>query len=212
MTLLTLVRHGQTDWNLARRIQGSTDIPLNDTGRADAHAAAAVLAELRPDAIYTSPLVRARETAQIIAGELGLPEPGVTRGLREREFGDGEGMLVADYLARYGDWHAEVPGAETMAQVRDRALDSLERIVRASRRRSAPRAESIVVVSHGGVIRALLQHVSGGTLPREGDVLRNGSVHRFLAERGTLRLLDEVPVQVVAAGDTAVVTAETVEA
>lgn len=205
VTLITLVRHGQTDWNRERRIQGSTDIALNDTGRADARAAAAVLAELRPDAIWASPLARARETAQIIAGELGLADPGVTRGLREREFGDGEGMLVADYLDRYGDWHATVPGAETMAQVRDRALDSLERIVRSSRRRSAPRAESVVVVSHGGVIRALLQYVSGGTLPREGDVLRNGAVHRFLAERGTLRLLDEAPVQVVAAADTAAV-------
>ncbi|MFD5214787.1 histidine phosphatase family protein [Microbacterium sp. NPDC058345] len=200
MTLLTLVRHGQTDWNLERRIQGTTDIPLNDTGRADARAAAAALTGLRPDAIYASPLVRARETAHIIAGELGLAAPAITRGLREREFGDGEGMLVADYLTRYGDWNAGVPGAETLAQVRDRALDSLERIDRASRRRSAPRAESIVVVSHGGVIRALLMHVSGGTLPREGDVLRNGSVHRFVAERGTLRLLDEVPLQIVSAG------------
>lgn len=207
MTLLTLVRHGQTDWNLDRRIQGSTDIPLNDTGRADARAAATALAELRPDAIYASPLVRAHETARIIAGELGLADPALTRGLREREFGEGEGMLVADYLTRYGDWQAEVPGAETLAQVRDRALDSLERIVHASRRRSAPQAESLVVVSHGGVIRALLMHVSGGTLPREGDVLRNGSVHRFVAERGTLRLLDEVPLQVVGTPDDATLAA-----
>lgn len=203
MTLLTLVRHGQTDWNLERRIQGSTDIPLNETGRADARTAAAALGALRPDAIYASPLVRAHETARIIAGELGLADPALTRGLREREFGEGEGMLVADYLSRYGDWQTEVPGAETLTQVRDRALDSLERIVRASRRRSAPRAESVVVVSHGGVIRALLMHVSGGTLPREGDVLRNGSVHRFVAERGTLRLLDEVPLQVVGTPDDA---------
>ncbi|WP_309129192.1 histidine phosphatase family protein [Microbacterium sp.] len=207
MTLLTLVRHGQTDWNLERRIQGTTDIPLNETGRADAHAAASALSALKPDAIYASPLVRAQETAQIIAGQLGLAAPAITRGLREREFGEGEGMLVADYLARYGDWHAEVPGAETLAQVRDRALDSLDRIVRASRRRSAPRAESLVVVSHGGVIRALLLHVSGGTLPREGDVLRNGSVHRFVAERGTLRLLDETPLQVVTAAAADVVAA-----
>jgi len=194
VTLLTLVRHGQTDWNLARRIQGATDIPLNDTGREDARRAAAVLAGEAHDAIYASPLVRAQETAQIIAGELGLGTPATTRGLRERTFGEGEGMLVADYLSTWGDWVSPVPGAETLDEVRDRALDSLERIVRDSRRRSAPRAESIIVVSHGGVIRSLLMHVSGGSLPRVGDSLHNGSVHRFVAERGTLRLLDVVAI------------------
>lgn len=194
MTFITLVRHGQTDWNLARRIQGSTDIPLNATGREDARAAARALASGRHDAVYASPLLRAQETARIIADELGLGAPALTRGLREREFGEAEGMFVPDYLERYGDWQAEVPGAETMRTVRDRALDSIDRIARAARRRSSPRTESIVVVSHGGVIRALLLHVSGGTLPRDGESLRNGSVHRFVAERGELRLLDPLSV------------------
>lgn len=192
MPHITLVRHGQTDWNLARRIQGSTDIPLNDTGRADAVAAAEVLSAGTHHAIYASPLIRARETASIIAARLGLPEPAITRGLREREFGDAEGTTVSDYIARYGGWHAPVPGAETLEQVRDRALDSLGRIARASRRRSAPASESIIVVTHGGVIRALLLHASGGSLPRDTDVLSNGSVHRFVAERDVLRLLERV--------------------
>ena len=193
MTLITLVRHGQTDWNLERRIQGTTDIPLNDTGRADALAAAEVLAATGSyDAVYASPLVRAQETAQIIAERLDLDAPVTTRGLRERSFGEAEGIDVADYIARYGGWHSEVPGAESLEQVRDRALDSLERIVRASRRRSTPNQESIIVVSHGGVIRALLMHASGGSLPREGDQLRNGSVHRFVAEHTTLRLLEPI--------------------
>ncbi|MGB3732949.1 histidine phosphatase family protein [Microbacterium sp.] len=192
MTLLTLVRHGQTDWNLARRIQGATDIPLNETGRADARTAAEALRGGDYDAIYASPLVRARETAQIIARELSLPEPVLTRGMREREFGVAEGTEVADYIARYGGWSSEVPGAESLEAVCERAMDSLDRIARAARRRSAPRAESLIVVTHGGVIRALLMHASGGTLPREGDALRNGSVHRFVAERGTLRPLEPI--------------------
>lgn len=194
MTLLTLVRHGQTDWNLERRIQGATDVPLNDTGRADARGAASILAVGTHDAIYASPLLRAHETARIIAAELGLSDPELAPGLREREFGEGEGLLVSEYLERFGDWHAAVPGAETLEQVRDRALDELETIVRASRRRSTPRAESIVVVSHGGVMRALLLHASGGTIPRDGDVLRNGEVIRFSAEPGSLRLLESVAV------------------
>ncbi|GAA5153756.1 histidine phosphatase family protein [Microbacterium pseudoresistens] len=193
MTHITLVRHGQTDWNLARRIQGATDIPLNETGRADALAAARALESRRHHHVYASPLVRATETGSIIAAHLRLAAPSLTRGLREREFGEAEGMLVDDYLTQYGGWQSEVPGAETLDQVRDRALNSLDRIAHASRRRSSPAAESIVVVTHGGVIRALLMHASSGALPREGDVLHNGSVHRFVAERGDLRLLETVP-------------------
>ncbi|MGY1552472.1 histidine phosphatase family protein [Microbacterium sp. A588] len=189
MTLLTLVRHGQTDWNLARRIQGTTDIPLNETGRADARAAAARLAPDTHHAVYASPLVRAHETAQIIAAELGLAEPVLAPDMRERSFGEGEGILVADYLTRYGDWHAAPAGSETLAAVCERALDALDTIARDARRRSAPVAESVIVVTHGGVIRALLNHVSSGSLPREGELLRNGSVHRFESSPGVLRLL-----------------------
>lgn len=192
MTLLTLIRHGQTDWNLARRIQGSTDIPLNDTGRADARAAAELLADGTHHTIYASPLVRAKETAEIIADGLGLDAPELAHDMREREFGDGEGMLVEEYLAAYDDWHGLPNGAETLEQVRDRAIGALEKIAAHSRRRSAPAAESVIVVTHGGVIRSLLHHVSSGTLPREGDVLRNGSAHRFEASSGGLRLLDAV--------------------
>lgn len=196
MTLLTLIRHGQTDWNLDRRIQGSTDIPLNDTGREDARAAAALLADGAHHTIYTSPLVRAKETAQIIADSLGLNAPELAHDMREREFGDGEGMLVDEYLAAYSDWHGLPRGAESLEQVRDRAINALDKIAADARRRSAPVAESVIVVTHGGVIRSLLHHVSSGTLPREGDVLRNGSAHRFEAAPGILRLLDPLVVEV----------------
>lgn len=194
MTYLTLVRHGQTDWNLARRIQGSTDIPLNETGRADARQAAEKLAGTTHHAVYSSPLLRARETAEIIADRLGLELADVVPDIREREFGDGEGLLVEDYIRTYGDWHAEVPGAESLQEVGQRAIAALHAIARQARRRSAPQAESVLVVAHGGVIRAVIDHVSGGTLPREGEVLRNGSVHRFVATPGYLRLLEESPV------------------
>ncbi|MFT4156641.1 MAG: histidine phosphatase family protein [Microbacterium sp.] len=190
MTFITLVRHGQTDWNLARRIQGTTDIPLNDTGRADARRAAAELAGTVHHAIYSSPLLRARETAEIIADTLGLRAPRLVDGIREREFGEGEGMLVPDYLEKYGDWHAPVPGAETLEQVGARALAALHRIVGESRRRSAPVAESVIVVAHGGVIRSLIDYVSGGTLPRVDQVLANGSAHRFEVSPDSLRLLE----------------------
>jgi len=191
VTLITLVRHGQTDWNLARRIQGTTDIPLNETGRADARTAAARLSDSVHHTIYASPLLRARETAEIISAELGLGSPALVPEIREREFGVGEGMLVPDYLEKYGDWHAPVPGAETLEEVCERALRGLHRIAREARRRSAPVAESVIVVAHGGVIRSLIDHVSGGTLPKLGDVLPNGSVHRFEVSPASVRLLEQ---------------------
>ena len=192
MTLITLVRHGQTDWNLARRIQGATDVPLNETGRADARAAAELLAGDAHHAVYASPLVRAHETARIIADHLALGEPALVPDMRERTFGDGEGLLVEQYLERFGDWHAVVPGAETLDEVGDRALAALDVIARDARRRSAPTVESVIVVTHGGVIRSILNRVSSGSLPREGEMLRNGSVHRFEAAPDVLRLLDVV--------------------
>jgi probable phosphoglycerate mutase len=194
VTLITLIRHGQTDWNLEGRIQGSTDIPLNDTGRAQARRAAALLAGTSFDHVYASPLARARETAEIIAGELGLPAPLITAGMREHEFGAAEGLLWDAYRERFGADRDNIPGAETVQQLTERALSSLERIDLAARRRSAPRTESVLVATHGGVIRALLEHASGGTLPAPGERLGNGSVHRFAMDGGGIRLLDRAAV------------------
>jgi uncharacterized phosphatase len=84
MTLLYLVRHGETDWNRQRRIQGSTDIPLNATGRDQAARTARLLGRRSWDAILTSPLSRAVETASIISGELGLGAPEVLEDIAER--------------------------------------------------------------------------------------------------------------------------------
>ncbi|MDR2996555.1 MAG: histidine phosphatase family protein [Microbacterium sp.] len=193
MTLLTLVRHGQTDWNLEGRIQGSTDIPLNDTGRAQARDAASQLSGLRFDHVYASPLTRAQETASIIAEQLGLPAPVLTNGMREHEFGEAEGLLWEQYKERYPGSRDDIPGAETVQQLTTRALDSLARIDRAARRRSAPRSESVLVCTHGGVIRALLEHTSGGALPAPGERIANGSVYTFAMDGGGLRLHDAVP-------------------
>lgn len=194
MTFLTLIRHGQTDWNLARRIQGSSDIPLNDTGRADARSAADHLIDADHDMIYSSPLARAKETAEIIADALGMEVAGLVPDIREREFGEGEGMRVEDYIAAYGNWHAEVPGAESLHDVGVRAIAALHAIDRDARRRSAPRAESVIVVTHGGVLRAVIDHVSGGTLPRAGEVIANGAAYRFEVSPGSLRLLEKTSV------------------
>jgi broad specificity phosphatase PhoE len=196
VTALTLIRHGETDWNRARRIQGSTDIPLNDTGREQARAAAAALRERTdldvPVTVVSSDLARARETAEIIAAELGIENPRVYPGLRERGYGEAEGIDSDEFFRRWGDWHtAEVPGAEPWPLLRTRALSALGRAVRDHRRgrATAPASTSLVVVTHGALIREVIRHASGGVLPPQGERLPNGSAHEMLYERDTLRLL-----------------------
>lgn len=107
--LFYLVRHGQTDWNRAGKIQGTTDIPLNETGRQQAEQLATVLkersgypAKTRIDAVYASPLARAFQTAEILAKEEKLPLRRLT-GLRERDFGCWEGKSWQQVEAEYPD-------------------------------------------------------------------------------------------------------------
>lgn len=195
MTILTLVRHGETDWNLGRRIQGSTDIPLNDTGREQARATAQTLAERLTDGtrtvIASSDLSRAHETARIIAGELSLAAPATYPGLRERSYGEAEGLTDVDFAERWGAWHtAVVPGAEPWEDVTARALTAIRTVVADARRFTAPQSPDVIVVAHGALIRAVMEHATGGAYPERGHKLANGSAHTFRVERDRLSLLD----------------------
>lgn len=181
MTFISLVRHGQTDWNLAKRIQGSSDIPLNDTGRAQAEATGRALAGGRFDAIFASPLIRALDTARIIAGHVGLGEPETIAAVAERHYGEAEGLTGEQILARWPEG-APVPGRESREQVVARALPALRELG------EQHPGENVIVVSHGGVISSLVRHVTDHALPGPGELIPNGSVHRFRYLDGELTL------------------------
>jgi len=193
MTELYLVRHGETDWNRQHRIQGLTDIPLNETGREQAKAAGRLLARRSWDGILASPLSRAMETASIIAAEIGLGAPEPIAALVERNYGDAEGLDFAEINRRYPD-RSTVPGQESREEV-------IARVVPALRELAAARAgESLIAVSHGGAIRAVLMAAdpagSHGMIP-------NGSVHSFRVEDDELRLIrfdDPIEVDSIASG------------
>lgn len=195
MTLITLVRHGQTDWNFDRRIQGSTDIPLNDMGRAQAREAGRALhEEARGDTIVVaSDLARARETAEIIARELGLEAPRLYPELRERAYGEAEGMMIDDVPLRFGsiDRNA-IPGAELSADLRARGVRALRVVARDARAGIAPHATHVIAVSHGALIAELIRHASGDTLPLPGERLANASRHTFVVDGGGLGLVSYV--------------------
>jgi uncharacterized phosphatase len=151
--LLALVRHGQTDWNLAALMQGRTDIPLNATGREQAGLAASVLAAEPWDVVVSSPLVRARETAQVIATTLDVPLGGSYDELVEQDFGAAEGTPVSELAVRWPD--RDFAGKEPDAEVGPRGLRGLDRIAH-----DHPGAR-VLAVAHGTLIRHTLAEVSG---------------------------------------------------
>lgn len=182
MTRIALVRHGQTDWNLERRIQGSSDIPLNDTGRAQARAAGALLSARRWDGVHASPMGRAIESGRIIAQVIGLGgEPGIVPGVGERSYGDAEGLTSEEILSRFPEG-ATIPGQESRAAVVSRALPALVELAETNPGRS------LIVVSHGGVISSLVRHITDHALPGPGQLIANGSVHEFVYRDGHLEL------------------------
>ncbi len=181
MTSFLLLRHGETVWNRAGRLQGWQDSPLSEAGAAQAAALALRLAAEPIDLLVTSDLGRTRDTAAPIAARLGLavvPDPG----LRERCYGALEGLTWAEIerahpaayarlLARDADY--VVPGGESANQFRDRVVAALERLARAHA------GASIAVVTHGGVLGVVYRRARDIPLelPRT-FAIPNGAVNR----------------------------------
>lgn len=172
MTTLLLVRHGETDWNAEGRLQGHTDRPLNDFGRRQAKALADELSDERLDAVYSSDLLRARETAEIVGERLGLPVV-VDPDLREKNWGSWEGLTGAERDA------VEFVGETTQAH-RERVLGALRRI---AERHPDGR---VLVVTHGGSLRRVQAAVLGMALP----VVENCGRWLVAHEEGAFRAVD----------------------
>jgi probable phosphoglycerate mutase len=183
-TRLLLIRHGETDWNAANRIQGQLDIPLNARGREQARLLAEALAERDPiDHIYSSDLARALQTAQAIGTRLQSPITPMAA-LRERAFGAFVGRTFADVRASDPEqserWRRRDPGwapphGETLVHFRDR----ITRAVTALARQNPGR--QIAVVAHGGVLDVMYRAATGLELPPPRTwKIPNAAVNRVL--------------------------------
>jgi broad specificity phosphatase PhoE len=180
-TTILLARHGESDWNVERRVQGHADRPLTPTGLAQARELVEALADEPLDAVYSSDLSRAYETARIVAQPRGLTVIALPE-LRERHFGTWEGLTDDEVLQRFphagtgADWG----DAETSEQLAERVQEALREI--------AARHEDgrVLVVTHGGPLRALLRWCAG-----EWDgTIANCQLHRIAVERGIPRGID----------------------
>lgn len=171
-TILAVLRHGQTDWNIDFRLQGITDIPLNETGIAQAKEAAAVLANTKWDYLLSSPLSRAFDTAQIVAAKVGVEKVEIEPRLLERSFGEAEGLRHDEWKIQYPNPNL-VPGGESLDELRIRSNELLDHFAQTYA------GKSVLAVSHGALIRKLVRIVSAGELPREGERFGNTSLCVF---------------------------------
>lgn len=169
-TVLGLFRHGQTDWNIDLRLQGTADIPMNATGVEQVSRAAAVIARQSWDLILSSPLSRAKQSAEIIASELGVAEIKTHDLLLERAFGIGEGMLYEEWNSKYSHLD-DIPGAESTKLITDRSQTLLDFVEQNFS------GKKVLAVSHGALIRFVLHVVTDGEIPPKGERLDNASLH-----------------------------------
>lgn len=164
MTRIVLVRHGQTEWNRVERFRGLFDVPLNKAGLAQAEATGRrVASEFQPAAVYSSFLSRAARTAEAIAGHFRLPVR-FHQGLADIDYGQWQGLAPeearerwpAEVEAWYGaPQEAKIPGGETVAEVRARALAAVAEVA------ARHPGETVVLVSHTAVNRLILLGILG---------------------------------------------------
>lgn len=169
-THLGLLRHGQTDWNINFLLQGVTDIPMNQTGIEQVKLAARAIKAEDWDVVLTSPLSRARQTAEIIASQHGYTEIIEQELLIERSFGEAEGLSHEQWRAKYSNLDV-IPGGESRTQLAERSKLLLETI---SLELAGKR---VLAVSHGALIRTLIAIASNNELPRDGERLGNASLN-----------------------------------
>jgi broad specificity phosphatase PhoE len=189
MTTLLLVRHGQTDSNQSRRLMGQLDMPMNWAGRQEATSLAARLRETRIDALYSSDLARALETARIVATAVGI-EPVLLAELRELDVGTAVGktrqelQLECPALFSDGWMDTPFPGGESYAQLTERVGHALRGLL------DRHAGKTVVVIAHGGSIRAGVAALTGIPLARLiGMTVANGSVTRLTSlSRNEVRL------------------------
>ncbi len=176
MGTLTLIRHGQSQWNLENRFTGWVDVPLTDTGRDEARRGAALIKHLRFDRAFTSALQRAQDTLKIVLEEIGQSQIPVTRdqALNERHYGALQGLNKAETAKKYGEeqvhiWRRsyDVPPPKDKTEwnpdgISESLKDTAARTLPYFHRKILPlvkAGQSILVVAHGNSLRSIVMHL-----------------------------------------------------
>lgn len=206
-TRVLAIRHGETAWNRDKRIQGQFDVPLNETGRAQARSLGEALAGETVDVVYSSDLVRAHETAAAAAAALGRPVQ-LVPGLRERSFGVFQGWTWQEIAERWPEqserWRRRDPdfgaeGGETLQDFYARSVGAVEQLLRAHA------GQTVLLVTHGGVLDCLYRAAT--RLPLQAArtwTLGNAAINRLLYSDAGFALVgwnDDAHLQVIGASE-----------
>jgi uncharacterized phosphatase len=181
MTTICLIRHGETDWNVTRRLQGTTDVPLNARGVKQAEACRTYLSSSSYDVLITSPLKRAKQTAEIINQQLQLPLH-IMDDFKERSFGEAEGMSYDDRRAVYPE--KNYPNQEEEEDFHQRIIAGLWKVTQSYS------DQKVLLVNHGAVIKAILQTFSTDKNILENDRLMNGCISNIHFENDKWNIKD----------------------
>ena len=183
-----LVRHGETEWNRVRRFQGRSDLPLNQEGKKQVRALALALQNIPLLAIYTSPLLRALETARSIKVFHPSTPLFEEESLMEMDLGEFDGMNVQDWAEQYPDfrkaWNenpasVKMPGGESLKDVQDRAKETLKRITRIY-----PSDSTICIISHNFVNLTLLCDILKIPLNRFRELHQENAAFNVICKKG----------------------------
>ncbi len=178
MTRLIIWRHGRTAWNAGNRVQGQLDVELDATGREQAAAVAPRLAARHPDAIVASDLLRARQTAEPLAALTGLPVALDPR-LRERDFGEWQGLTMPEVTERFPEAHARWLAGLPVGACGIEEVDDLAKRAAAALQEAADRAPdgTVVVATHGAAAKYGLAALLGWPVPLIRSVATVGNCH-----------------------------------
>jgi len=201
MSLLVIVRHGQSQWNLENKFTGEVDVPLTDTGRAEAHAAGKKLAHIVFDKAFTSLLERAEETLSIILQDINQTQLAITRSkaLNERNYGELQGLNKTEIASKYGadqvaiwrrSFDVQPPGGESLKDTAARVIPfyqhEVEPLIIAGK--------NILMVAHGNSLRALMMYLEKIDAKHIAEVDIPTGVPRIYTFSSHLKLVDALYV------------------
>ncbi|MFD1737453.1 histidine phosphatase family protein [Bacillus salitolerans] len=181
LTNICLVRHGETEWNRIGKLQGRTDVPLNSTGIKQAEECSMFLSDYNWDVIITSPLKRAKKTAEIINIKLRLPFFEMEEFL-ERGYGDAEGMDMKERLNRFPD--GIIPKNEDMHSLKQRVMEGIKNI-----NEKFPN-KKVILVAHGAVINSILATLSDGKIGSGKTKLINACISNIHFNNNDWSIMD----------------------
>lgn len=181
ITTICLVRHGETDWNALGKLQGRTDIQLNKTGIIQAEECSEFLKSSQWDVIITSPLKRAKQTAEIINENLNVPLIEM-KDFLERDYGDAEGMVLEERISAFPD--KSYPNQEDRLTLNNRIMTGIQEI------NQKYEENKILLIAHGAVINAILTVLSNGKIGSGKTKLLNACISNIYFHQDRWQIKD----------------------